>query len=75
LNPTLQTLLDEFIIPHVRDLNFTLREAAVKALGCACLKSIKMAKRSLMVVLSVNHVLPLLHIFNSVKGKEGKEYS
>ena len=53
LNPTLQTLLEEFILPCVKDLNYDIREAAVKAMGCACLRSLKAAKSQLMILLMV----------------------
>ena len=54
LNATLSTLLDEFVANAVRDLNFEIREAAVKAMGCACLRSIKAAKKHLLIILSVS---------------------
>ena len=53
LNPTLQTLLDEFIVPSVKNLDSVIREAAVKAMGCACLRSLKAAKTQLMILLMV----------------------
>jgi hypothetical protein len=57
-NATLLTLLDEFIVPSARDLNFEIREAAVRAIGCACLRSIKAAKRHLLIILSVRILHP-----------------
>lgn len=65
LNPTLQTLLDEFITNAVRDLNFEIREVAVKAMGCACLRSIKAAKKHLLIILSVNNLIFLVFSFSS----------
>ena len=57
LNAILQTLLDEFIVTSIRDLNFEIREAAVKAMGCACLRSIKAAKKHLLIILSVSSAI------------------
>jgi len=46
-------MLEEFIVPSVSHTNPKIRETAVKALGCACLRSLRAAKQLLLLVLQV----------------------
>ncbi|QQP35084.1 NonSMC condensin I complex_ subunit G putorius, partial [Caligus rogercresseyi] len=53
LNPTLRTLLDEFILPNVKNINFAIRQSAVRALGLAGLRSLEDAKKYVVLLLRV----------------------
>ena len=54
MNGTLQALLDEFIVPSVRSVDFNIRKAAVKAMGSCCIRSLDSAKRHLLLILQVS---------------------
>ena len=55
-NATLQTLLDEFVVPSVQNVDFQIRNSAVKAMGGCCLRSLDAAKRHLLLILQIAHL-------------------
>ena len=59
LNPVLQTLLDELIMPSIRDLEEEIRLEAVKTLGVFSLRSIDVAKQNLLLLFQVLYLLCL----------------
>ena len=65
LNATLQTLLDEFISPSVGSLDFEIRSAAVKAMGCFCLRSIQASRQHLLLILQVRKCYSTLQVINN----------
>ena len=55
-NATLQTLLDEFVVPSVQNVDCHIRNSAVKAMGGSCLRSLDAAKRHLLLILQIAHL-------------------
>ena len=55
-NATLQTLLDEFVVPSVQNIDCHIRNSAVKAMGGTCLRSLDAAKRHLLLILQIAHL-------------------
>ena len=55
-NATLQTLLDEFVIPSIQNVDCHIRNSAVKAMGGCCLRSLDAAKRHLLLTLQIAHL-------------------
>lgn len=56
LNATLQTILDEFVVPSVKNMDFEIRNSAVRTLGCFCLRNVDAAKQHIVVILSMSHL-------------------
>ena len=54
LNATLQTLVDELILPSIRDLEAEIRKSAVKAMGVCCLRSLELARKNLLLLFHVS---------------------
>jgi len=54
LDNTLRTLLDELVMPSVRDLQTEVRMAAVRALGVLSLRSLEVAKPNLVLLFQVS---------------------
>ena len=55
-NATLQTLLDEFVVPSVQNVDCHIRNSAVKAMGGCCLRSLDASKRHLLLILQIAHL-------------------
>ena len=55
-NATLQTLLDEFVVPSVQNVDFQIRNSAVKAMGGCCLRSLDASKCHLLLILQIAHL-------------------
>lgn len=53
LKPSVMTLVEEIVLPAIRDLEPEIRQIAVKALGVCCLRSLEMAKRNLLLLFQV----------------------
>ena len=53
LNPILQTLLEEFILPSIQNLKAEIRMTAVKAMTLCCLRCPKRAKQQMLLLLQV----------------------
>merc|ERR1719211_483843 len=56
MNATLQSLLDEFVVPSVQNVDFQIRNSAVKAMGGCCLRSLDAARRHLLLILQIAHL-------------------
>lgn len=53
LNPTLQTLFDELVLPSIQSLETEIRKSAVKTMGVCCLRSIGLARQHLLLLFQV----------------------
>uniref|UniRef100_A0A0K2UZM0 NonSMC condensin I complex, subunit G [Mustela putorius furo] n=1 Tax=Lepeophtheirus salmonis TaxID=72036 RepID=A0A0K2UZM0_LEPSM len=53
LNAILKTLLDEFIVPNIKNMNFPIRQSAVRALGLCALRSAEDAKKYIVLIMRV----------------------
>ena len=53
LNPTMMTLIEDLIMPSIRDLEPEVRKVAVKALGVCCIRSIELARQNLLLLFQV----------------------
>ncbi len=53
LNATLQTVLDELVMPSIRDLDAEIRMEAVRTMGVFSLRSIDVAKQNLLLLFQV----------------------
>ena len=53
MSPILRTLLDEFVVPTVSSVSSHIRNAAVKAIGCLCLRDAKATKQHILLILQV----------------------
>ena len=56
LNATLQTVMDEFIVASLSSLNNEIKNAALKACGSFCLRSLDAAKRHILLMVQMAHL-------------------
>ena len=56
LNATLQTVMDEFIVVSLSSLNNQIKNAALKACGSFCLRSLDAAKRHILLMVQMAHL-------------------
>ena len=56
LNATLQTVMDEFIVVSLNSLNNLIKDAALRACGSFCLRSLDAAKRHIMLMVQMAHL-------------------
>lgn len=56
MTPTLQTLMDEFVVPSVASVIHQIRSAAVKTISCLCMRDVKAVRKNILLILQMSHL-------------------